>query len=375
MRIEKVEIFSVSIPLITPYKLSRVYGTVTGANAIVVAISTDTGLVGYGEADPMPPFTSDTVQGTIEALRDRLAPAMIGADPREHKKNEETMDACAEGCLMAKGALDMAMYDLAGKAYGVPVHALIGGRKRDTILLSFPLGSGTAREDFEVIDARYALGFRSFMAKMGRNPIADEIERVHALGDRYSGKIQIVADANQGWTEEQAVEFVRGAKGSIVGMLEQPVPANQFEALRRIRAASAIPISADESVVTAQDALRLACLDAVDILSIKASKNGGITKSLRVIAVAETAGMQCRMNSMIECGVTQAALLQLGAVTQTLIPSGHAYMSTLRLADDFTDFASLVHDGYAHVSDAPGLGVTVDSEKLVRHASEAFVVT
>ncbi len=374
MRVTKIEAVSVSIPLAVPYKLSRVYGTITDATAVVVAVTTDTGLTGYGEADPMPPFTADTVSGTMQALRATLAPALIGADPREHKKNEETMDACRDGCLMAKGALDMALFDLAGKAYGLPVHALLGGRKRDEILLSFPLGSGTAADDAEVIEARRALGFRSFMAKMGRNPIADEIRRVHELTDRYAGVVQIVADANQGWTAEESLAFVGGIEGTLLSLLEQPVKADDFAGLRRIREASPIPISADESAVSAEDALRLACLAAVDVLSIKASKNGGITKSLRIIAIAEAARMQCRMNSMLEFGVTQAALLHLGAVTGQIIPSGHAYMSTLRMSDDFTDFRANLRDGYAHVSNRPGLGVTVDAEKLARYALERLSV-
>lgn len=375
MRITKIETLSLSIPLTVPYKLSRVYGTVSDATAVVVAVTTDTGIVGFGEADPMPPFTADTVAGTMKALREMLAPALIGADPREHKKNEELLDACLEGCLMAKGALDMAMYDLAGKAYGLPVHALLGGKKRDEILLSFPLGSGSAQDDIEVIEERRPLGFRSFMAKMGRNPIADEIRRVQELSERYAGVIQIVADANQGWSEEEALTFVGGIDGTILGLLEQPTKADDFASLRRIRVASPIPLSADESVVTADDALRLACLQAVDVLSIKASKNGGITKSLRIIAIAEAAQLQCRMNSMLEFGVTQAALLHLGAVTGQIIPSGHAYMSTLRMSDDFTDFSARLRDGYAHIADAPGLGITVDAEKLARHASERFVVS
>lgn len=375
MRVASITGIHLSIPLAVPYKLSRVYGTVATADAVVVEVTTDTGLVGYGEADPMPPFTADTVAGTVTALRDSLAPALLGADPRETGKAEAAMDACLDGCLMAKGALDMALFDLAGKAYGVPVHALIGGKRREAILLSFPLGSGSVDEDREVIDARRALGFRSFMAKMGRNPVADEIARVRALSERYGGRIRLVADANQGWREEEAIAFVGGVGETILELLEQPVRADDVDGLRRIRQAGDIPISADESVVTVDDALTLVCRQAVDVFSVKASKNGGLTRALRVMALAEAACLQCRMNSMLEFGVTQAALLHLGAVARDLIPSGHAYMSTLRMRDDFTDFRSRLRHGHAHVPDAPGLGVAVDRAKLARYARERFVVS
>ena len=374
MRITKITGIHVSIPLAVPYKLSRVYGTVADAHAIVVIVETDAGLIGYGEADPHPPFTADTVSGTIEAIRDKLAPMLIGADPREIKKNEQEMDACLDGHLMAKGALDMAMFDLAGKSYGMPVHALLGGKMREQILLSFPLGSGTADEDIEVIEARCAIGFRSFMAKMGRNAIDDEISRVKLLTERYEGAIHLVADANQGWSEDEAIAFVSGAGDTMLSLVEQPLPADDFEGLRRVKEHSQIPVSADESVVCEGDALRLACMQAVDVFSVKASKNGGLTKAQRIVAIADTASLQYRMNSMLEFGVTQAALLHLGAVAKSLIPSGHAYMSTLRMADDFTDFGRRLVDGLAHIDDEPGLGITVDEDKLRRYALESFVV-
>src|SRR5262245_14757052 len=115
MRITGISGVHISIPLATPYRLSRVYGTVTQAHAVVVAMSTDTGLTGYGEADPHPPFTADTVAGTIVAIRDHLGAELIGADPRDIEQAEMKMDACLDGHLMAKGALDMALFDLAGK--------------------------------------------------------------------------------------------------------------------------------------------------------------------------------------------------------------------------------------------------------------------
>ncbi len=374
MRITKITGVHISIPLAVPYKLSRVYGTVADAHAVIVAVETDKGLTGYGEADPHPPFTADTVPGTVKAVREHLGPLLLDADPREVNKLEGEMDACLDGHLMAKGALDMALFDLSGKSYGVPVHALLGGKVRETILLSYPLGSGSADEDAEVIEERRKLGFRSFMAKMGRNPIDQELVRVAELSDRYSGKIHLVADANQGWTEEEAEALVSGASGSMLELVEQPVAADNFEGLRRIKEKSKIAISADESVVSEKDALRLACMEAVDVFSVKASKNGGMTKAMRIIAIADTAGLQYRMNSMLEFGVTQAALLHLGAASRSLIPSGHAYMSTLRMSDDVTDFASHLDEGYAHVSDAPGLGVTIDEAKLAQYAVESFVV-
>ena len=159
---------------------------------------------------------------------------------------------------------------------------------------------------------------------------------------------------------------MRGLGDCPLTFLEQPVAATDDAALARVRAASPVPISADESVFSLAQAAALARQDAVDVFSLKVSKNGGIAQTRKIAALAEGFGIGCLMNSMLECGITQAASLRLGLTLPNLVDCGHAYMSTLRLAEDVTDFSDWIAGGVASAPDRPGLGIEVDEAKLAR---------
>ncbi len=373
MKIHSIDIYALSIPFVTPYRLSRIYGTVTDNQSIVIRIRTDDGLSGWGEANPLPPFTEETPAGVFNLLEGTLGPALVGADAGNIARCRRAVDECVPGNPTAKGALDMALHDLAGKAAGRPVHALLGGSLADDLPVLWPIGSGTPEEDRRVVEARAAEGFRSFMVKMGAQPVEREIRRVAALTERFHPEIRFIVDANQGWSQSEALRFVDGANRYPLALIEQPVDRNDIAGLARVRAASLAPVSADESVFSPVEAAALARAGAVDALSLKVSKNGGIAPARDIAVLAAANGMTCLMNSMLECGVTQAASLQLGCTLGNLVDCGHAYMSTLRLTDDFTDFGALVTDGRVRVLDEPGLGIAVDEAKVaalaLRHAS------
>jgi len=368
--IQSIEIFSVTVAFKVPYKLSRLYGTLSTTTAIVVRLETKSGLVGWGEANPQPPFTEETPGGVMAALSDYLGPALIGLDGTNPNAAMADMEATLSGNLSAKAAVDMALHDITGKAAGLPVHALLGGALRQSIDVLWPLGSGTHEEDFIVIDAKIAEGYRTFMAKMGAQPVDVEIERMRVLTERYHPQVSFICDANQGWSESEALRFIQGVNSLPLALIEQPVAKHNFEAMKRLRQSSTAPISADESLQSLDQAARLVHEQAADAFSLKVSKNGGIAAAQKMAVLAEAEGMTCLMNSMLELGITQAASLQLGCTLPNLMDVGHAYMSTLRLADDITDFSNLVSQGVARVPDGPGLGIAVDEEKLRRLADE-----
>ncbi len=368
MRIDRIEAFHVTVPLATPYVLAKKYGTVRHAHAVIVRVGTDEGLVGYGEANPMPPFTEETWGSVFAAIEHHLSPCLLGEDPAAIGRIHHEMDGVLAGNLLAKGALDVALWDLAGQTLGVPVHRLLGGKLRDAVPVLWPFGSGTPQEDVERIAGKMEEGFRTFMIKMGALPIAAEIARVEAISEAYGDAIRYNVDANQGWDLTQALEFMDGTASSAIDFVEQPLPRTQqlwgFEALRP---RSTHPLSADEGVQTMADATALASRHLVDVFSLKISKNGGLWRTWKVGQLAEAFGIRCLVNSMIELGVSQAAALHLAAALPNLCAGGHCFMSTLRLQDDVTDFASWVERAVARVPDRPGLGIEVDPEKLKRY--------
>ncbi len=372
MKVTRIDAHHVVLPLVQPYKLSSRYGTVTEAHAVVVELHTDEGLVGLGEANPMPPFTQESWGSVFAAIRGYLGPGLLGRDPTDLLAVNATFDAVLSGNLLAKGALDVAMWDLLGKALGVPVHKILGGALRDSVPLLWPLGSGTAEQDLHRIRRKMHEGYRTFMIKMGALPIATEVERVKAIESTFGGRIRVNVDANQGWDLPGTLSFMDATGDCSLDFVEQPVPRNQAWALTPIRSRATHPISADEGVQSLDDATMLASRHLVDVFSLKISKNGGILRSRNIALIAQAFGLKCLVNSMIELGISQAAGLQLAATIPNLLDCGHCFMSTLRLKGDVTDFADFIQEAVVHLPPGPGLGIALDRERL-EHYSRASI--
>jgi muconate cycloisomerase len=364
------EVFEIEAAFVTPYKLS--HGTQATTRSVLLKLIDADGVVGWGEANPLQPFTDESPSDAASALRDTLLPAVFACVDPEPGAVDIVLDDLLPNHLCAKGAVAMALLDILGKRLQVPVATLLGGAIRKFLPVLWPLSNGTAEDDARVIDERAVEGFSSFMLKMGSAPVRDEVQRVGTLEARYGNRIALIADANQGWSRDEAREFLAGVSGSNLVFVEQPVRKDDFEGMALLAGASTLPISADESVTGLAEAARLASLAAANIFSIKSSKNGGPLRAQRIAAVAEAFGIRCYMNSMLEFGVTQAASLQHAVTVRNLVDVGHAFMSTLRLAEDPTDFSSFVRDGVVHLPTGAGLGVQIDEPHVRRMAVADF---
>ncbi|WP_411964801.1 mandelate racemase/muconate lactonizing enzyme family protein [Haloferax sp. YSMS24] len=356
---ETVRVYRCELPLSTPYQLSSVLGELTHAEPVVVEIETTDGHRGYGETDPFIPFTQDSARSVVALLDEFLGDALADVDVTNPNEVHNRLDAVyGPDNHLVKSAVDMACYDLLGKVTGRPASDFLGGRVHDEIDVLQPLGNVPADECARQTRALEAEGFSTFMLKTGYFSIDEDIARLRAIREATGDETDVIVDANQGWDVRTAVEFAERAVEYDVAFLEQPVPADDVDGLRRVREASPIPISADESLFSVRDARRLIEADAVDIFSIKVAKHGGLREAKHIVDMAEAFDVACYMNSMIETGFTQAASLQLGVSTNALVDVGHAYMSPLRLGETLTDFDQQITDGTVTPSDDPGLGVT-----------------
>ena len=370
MEITRIELSHIAIPFATPYKLSKTYGTLHDAHAVIFKVFTDEGIVGLGEADPMRPFTKETPASVMTVTRDMIAPHLIGQDPTRIAMLESTLDDIIDENLTARGAVNMALYDIIGKANNIPIHTLLGGLRHGKLPLLFGVGSGTPEETIAVIEAQIETGCHCFMIKMGALSIADEIKRVRAVKEQFGDRISIIIDANQGWEVAEALAFIDGINGYQANLIEQPIKRGDIEGLKRIHEHSPFLLSADESITAVSDAATLIREKAVDVFSIKISKNGGLDKSRQISQMADGFGLKCLMNSMLEFGITQAASLQLGCTLSNLINLGHAYGSVLRMSDDITDFGQNISGAVVTVPPASGLGVAIDEEKLKKYTTD-----
>ncbi len=370
MKITAIELFHISIPFAKPYKLSRVYGTRYDAEAVIFKVHTDEGIVGLGEADPLNPFTEETPATVMVVTRDHIAPQLIGLNPTHIAAIESNLDVMVHGNLLARGAVNMALFDIVGKANDIPAHMLLGGLNQSKLQLLSPIGSGTPEEDAASIQQQIEDGYQTVMIKMGALSIADEIQRMIAAREKFAGQIKIIVDANQGWTVAETLEFLDGIGRSRPDLLEQPIDRHDVIGLKRIHRRAACLLSADEGVASTQEAVGLIRAQAVDAFSIKVSKNGGLSNARKIAAMADAFGLKILMNSMLEFGITQAASLQLGCVLPNLLDMGHAYMSVLRMSDDITDFNQNISRATVTVPTSAGLGVRVNEAKLKKYTKD-----
>jgi muconate cycloisomerase len=364
MRITGIDLHHIKIPFAAPYKLSKKYGTLTDAHAVIVKIHTDDGVTGVGEADPLNPFTEETPGTVMAVMRDAIAPLILGMDPTRINMVEGFLDQAVLGHPTARGAVNMALFDILGKVRNAPIYDLLGGMAQFRLPIMGAIGSGTPDEDADAIEKWVERGCDTVMIKMGVLPIRDEIRRLEAAQDRFGEKVRFIVDANQGWDAPQALAFMDGVRGFPPYLMEQPVDRVDLHGLARIRGRAVCPVSADESLVGLDDAARLIEHRAVDAFSLKVSKNGGLSATLKIAHAAQAFGLRCLMNSMLEFGVTQAASLQLGCTLTNLLDCGHAYMSVLRMGDDITDFGDFIDGATVRVPAGPGLGVQLDEDKL-----------
>ena len=371
LRITHVDAYRVSIPLREPYHLSKVYGTLTHCDVVLLRVRTAGGAAGWGEADPGGPrFTGDTAVEVMDALRDGVAAGLLGSEVDEWVANARGRER--SGSIGA--ACDVAVHDALARATDRPLWALLGERRHAAIEVLWPTSSGTAKTDLEVIRARAAEGFRTIMLKAGDREIAADLARVRSVCAGLPDGVRVMVDANQGWRHDEALEFVTGAADLPLLLVEQPLAADDLDGLHALRETASMPISVDESLQTPAQARRVIEADAADVFSIKISKNGGLRHAFDIAESVRDAGKRVLMNSMIELGVTQSASLHLGCVLENLMECGHAYMSTLRMADDVTEFSSWIRDGKAHLGDGAGLGVRVDLDQVQRYLLDEWHV-
>ncbi|NLV47497.1 MAG: hypothetical protein GXY22_02445 [Clostridiaceae bacterium] len=371
MKITSIKIERLAVPLITPYHLSGEYGIFSTATPVIVTMTTDEELSGIGECDPWPLFTGDSAESVMTVLTNHLAPMLIGCDPCNINELHRRMNAVIRNQLIAKSAIDMAAYDLLGKSSGLPVHALLGGKQRHSMPVMWSVGGSTPEECAKDVLTCMESGYVGCMIKVGTADWRGDALRVAAARDAVGSGFPLIVDANQGWDTDTAIRFWKQIRNCDVLFFEQPVQSWDIEGMAKVRRVIDIPLSADESCATPENARRLIASDAADIFSIKVTKHGGILPARRICELADINGIQVFFNSMIEEGVTQAASLELCVTCANLVDDiGHAFFSPLRLDGDICDYYKRIGRGYVLASDRPGIGIELDDEQMKKYRVE-----
>ena len=292
---------------------------------VLMRVTDDAGRVGLGEASVTSVWSGETQAGAIALVRDVLAPLVVGADPFDTAWVGRRLDRAAFGNSFAKAALEMALLDLQGRALGVPVYKLLGGRDVPPeggdrgIRLKFVVGAVEPELAAERARRMTDSGWRAIKVKVGRHehPRAD-VERLRAVRDAIGPDTWLSVDANGGYTADQAVWAAARFEQLDVALFEQPTRRGDHRAMAEVRRRSGIPIMADESVFTPQDALDVIRAGAADVLSLYPGKHGGIRTTQQIAHMAEAAGIPCTIGSNLEREVATAAMAHVTACTPNI---------------------------------------------------------
>lgn len=313
MGIKQIEVYAVTLRYEEPFRIAS--GTSTESHNVIVKIITDYDVIGWGESSPSKRVTGETPETVVKAI-DKIAPKLIGKCPLRIEENIEFMDSIIEGNPAAKAAVDIALHDSLGKTACKPLFMLMGGYRTE-VLTDLTLSIKSPRE--MAADALKALrkGFKALKVKVGVDPFED-VERVRMIREAVGPDTQIRIDANQGWTPRQAIQVLNKIEKFKIQFAEQPVPSEDVKGLAKVRKDSPVPIMADESVHSPQDAMRLIQAEAVDFINIKLMKSGGILKGRKIADVAEAAAIPCMIGCMGESGIGITAAAHLAAAVKNI---------------------------------------------------------
>ena len=361
MKITTVNVIPVSQVVKRDLAITSAAGTHPESHYLFVAIHTDEGLAGYGEATLAPAWSGEDQGTAAHFISTLLGPMLTGKDPLHVNAIVDAMDRALIGNPFTKAALEMALLDLSAKILNVPCHTLLGGPRRSlAIHLKFSIGAFSPSEAARVARHALSLGLRSAKVKVGLD-VSGDIARVEAVRKEVGPDFRLAVDANSGWTEGDSRRALPHMERLNVNAIEQPLRRGDFAGCARLRQRTSIPIMLDESVFTRQDALEAIRHNACDIISVYPGKNGGLLRSMEIAQMAAAAGLECVIGSNLEMDMGTAAMLHLAAAMPALSPSvDHDIIGPLYYERHFTRNPIRFADGCALVPEGAGLGLEPD---------------
>jgi len=352
MKIARIFAHRVELPLVEgSYKWSG-GKSVSVFDSTIVGVETDCGLVGYGEVCPLGPFYLPAYAEGVRAGLRELGPHLIGCDPRELAKLNQRMDAALKGHPYVKSGIDIACWDILGKTTQLPVCTLLGGRFGESVRLYRAISQQAPEEMAKNVQGYRDEGYTRFQLKVGGDPDTD-IERIRAVRAMLQSTDRLVADANTGWTQHEAMRVVRALKDVDV-YIEQPCLS--YEECLAVRRNTDHPFVLDESIDSLGMLLRGKADLAMDVVNLKISKLGGLTKTKQARDLCVSMGIAMTLEDSWGGDVTTAAIAHLAHST----PEEFRFTST-----DFNSYVTVStaagapqrRQGFMEASNDPGLGI------------------
>lgn len=353
MKITEIRLGKISVPLRVPFKTAL--RSVDSVEDIICEIHTDTGEIGYGEAPPTGAVTGETTGSIIGAFKDHIIKTMVGRDVDDLENLLKDLNSCIVKNTSAKAACDMALYDLYGKLYKIPVYKMLGGSRNKIITditISVNPPEEMARDAINAVER----GYDTLKVKVGIDPSLD-VARLIAIRKAVGSDVRIRIDANQAWKPKEAVKLLNQMQERLldIELVEQPVVAHDLEGLKYVTDHSDVPVLADESVFSAEDAMKILQMKAADLVNIKLMKCGGIYNALKIASMAELSGVECMIGCMLEAKISVNAAVHLACAKQ-IITKVDLDGPVLCLEDPILGGAKF-NEKEITVSNDPGLGI------------------
>lgn len=381
MKITRVETIPVRVPLNPELAIkSGRGGSHTVSPFLLVRLHTDTGLTGVGEASCTPRWSGEDQVSAAHFINTYFAPLLIGEDPAEVERLTTRFTAPVAGNYFTKSAVEMALWDLAGKEVGKPVYELLGGKVRDAVATKWSVSGQPPEKAADIARWAVSKGFRKMKVKVGLDPDSD-VARVRAVRDAVGPSVKLGVDANGGWHDPRtAIDTITRLRDLDIYFAEQPVPAGDPAEMAEVRRAFAqssvlgpqssphapLPIIADESLYTLADAKALHRAAACDVFSIYVGKAGGILPAKRIADFARSVGLTCTVGSNLELGVGSAAMAHLALACPGIDPDRYPcdIIGPFFYEGDVVKQPIHLTPGEARPNNLPGLGVELDEDRV-----------
>lgn len=366
MRITSVKTFPITLTVKPEFYIVSSAGPHAISRYVIVALETDSGLIGWGEATVVPLWSGETQGGARALIQEYFAPLLLGKDPSDIEHLAKAMDTLALENHFTKAAIEMALFDLVGKARGKPVYELLGGAANPLqIPIKFSIGLREPEDAANIAVGKVKEGFKAIKLKVGPDPEKDLL-RVRLVREAIGPNIKLNVDTNGGWTVDQAIREIKRYAPFDLAYVEQPTPRWDIDGLARVRAATNVRIMADEGVFALWQAEEVLRKKAADLISIYPGKNGGLLKSRQICQLAEEAGVGCHLGSNLEWDIGTAAMCHLTAACRNVPVNqfpvdilGPLYYSVKPQQKPIC-----FQHGHVFVPEGPGLGIEINEDEI-----------
>lgn len=367
MRIERVDVFTVRMPLKAIVTLSRgpSRSFEEGKQVVMVRMTGEDGNVGWGESGPSRRWSAETTESCYSTIRNYLAPLAIGHSVFDiaglHRRmNQELAPGLDPGQPVAKNAIDVAAHDLLCKHLGIPLNAWLGSTEQTEVPLARLVSAASPEDAAEIVTSGLAEGYRGFKVKVGAD-IAKDVAILRAVVET-AGDAEVWPDANQGYTLEDAFRMCRELERLDLTLFEQPIPMTQIEGCRRLVDGTPVTIALDESAMGVPFALELLRRGALEGMAIKVNKCGGIYHARQMCDLARNAGLKLIGSGLMDAPIGFAASIHLFAAYGIDLPVD--LNGPQHIKEDYTATPYPVERQVAKVTTVPGHGAEVDQARV-----------